>query len=96
MHFPKISVKLLTVEKFLIGKGEYMYTVIDYRSKKALKEAVVSGKEVRVYQPNDMFGTMERVGKGTHDITLEGPHYPKPHTWYAQATITDGIVVKVK
>ena len=28
-------------------------------------------------------------------VALEGPHYPKPHTWYASATIVNGIVTKV-
>jgi hypothetical protein len=27
---------------------------------------------------------------------VEGPHYPAPHTWYAQVTVVDGIVVSVK
>jgi len=27
---------------------------------------------------------------------LEGPHYPASHTWYAQVTMQDGKVVKVK
>ena len=28
--------------------------------------------------------------------TVEGPHYPEPHKWYATATLDeDGAVVKV-
>lgn len=27
---------------------------------------------------------------------VEGPHYPRPHTWYASVVIKDGIVVSVK
>lgn len=27
---------------------------------------------------------------------VEGPHYPRPHTWYASVTVKDGIVVSVK
>lgn len=26
---------------------------------------------------------------------LEGPHYPRPHTWYAKVQVKDGVVVKV-
>lgn len=26
---------------------------------------------------------------------LEGPHYPKPHKWYAKVRVQDGIVVQV-
>lgn len=28
--------------------------------------------------------------------TVEGPHYPKAHTWYAAVTVADGIVVSAK
>ncbi len=28
--------------------------------------------------------------------SLEGPHYPKPHTWYASVILKNGIVVSVK
>ena len=28
--------------------------------------------------------------------TLEGPHYPAPHRWYASATLEDMVVVGVK
>ncbi len=73
-----------------------MYTEKNFKTKKSLKEAVASGEKVRVYQPNDMFGVTEKVSKGTHQIALEGPHYPAPHSWYASATVVDGIVTKVK
>jgi hypothetical protein len=26
---------------------------------------------------------------------IEGPHYPKPHRWYAAVTVENGVVVKV-
>lgn len=66
------------------------YTDTNFKTKKALKEAIAAGKEIRL-QP-------EFLG---HDVVngtayLEGPHYPAMHTWYAQATIVDGVVVKVK
>ncbi len=73
-----------------------MYTTHDFQSKKALKDAVAAGHSITVYQPNDMFGKTEAVQTGTHNVTLEGPHYPRPHKWYAQATVVDGRVVKVK
>lgn len=67
-----------------------MYAVIDFTSKKALKEAVAAGKEVRIYAPG--LGTPKENGKEF----LEGPHYPKPHKWYAEVEMRDGLVVKVK
>ena len=67
-----------------------MYTIVDLKTKKALKEAVAAGKKVRLYAP----GLGRPVENGAE--TVEGPHYPKPHTWYAQVEMKDGIVVKVK
>jgi hypothetical protein len=68
-----------------------MYTNTNYKTKKALKADVANGVAVGVHQPGGFFpGTTD----GT--VTLEGPHYPEPHRWYAQATIADGVIVKVK
>ena len=70
-----------------------MYTDVNFKTKKALKDAVKAGQKISVYQPNDMFNTpIPRNGS----VTLEGPHYPAPHTWYAQAMLQDGYIVKVK
>ena len=67
-----------------------MYTTINFRTKKQLKEAVKVGLAITVYQPG--IGTVPDNGK----VYLEGPHYPEPHAWYAQAELKDGFVVKVK
>ncbi len=38
------------------------------------------------------------LGSPKHDgwETVEGPHYPEPHRWYAQVFMENGIVTKVK
>lgn len=69
-----------------------MYTDINFKTKKALKEAVAAGKQVTYYQPGPFGGNEPRDGT----IFLEGPHYPAPHSWYAQATVKDGVIIKVK
>ncbi len=70
-----------------------MYVNPDYKTKKALKLAVEVGDIVTVYQPNNIFN----VEPPTDGIaTVEGPHYPKPHKWYAQVEIKNSKVVKVK
>lgn len=66
------------------------YTSENFKTKKALKEAIAAGKEVFI-SADGMFPT---PSNGT--VYLEGPHYPAPHTWYAQATVENGKVVKVK
>lgn len=67
------------------------YTVYNFKTKKALKEAVKHEK-LRCYQP----GLGPDLSNYTGKITLEGPHYPKPHTWYAEAELVNGVVVKVR
>jgi len=69
-----------------------MYTHTNFKSKKALKDAVAAGQKVTVYQPGPFGGSEPRDGS----VALEGPHYPQPHRWYATATLKDGVVVKVK
>jgi hypothetical protein len=86
-----------------------MYTVKNFKTKKALKEAVAAWN---AYQQNDLieqltglkpqpvryyqpgpFGGNEPVNG---DVFCEGPHYPAPHSWYAACTAKDGVIVKVK
>lgn len=69
-----------------------MYTSINFKSKKALKDAVASGREITIFQPGPFGGNEPNNGT----VYLEGPHYPEPHKWYAQAEVKDGKVVKVK
>jgi hypothetical protein len=73
-----------------------VYTHRNFRTKKDLKEAVKRNQEGRgpgiTYYQSGPFG-----GKCPTDgtIFLEGPHYPKPHKWYAEAEVKDGVIVKV-
>lgn len=66
-----------------------MYTNKDFKTKKAFKEAIAKGEKITLYAP----------GLGTPAVNgtdfVEGPHYPKPHTWYAKVLVKDGYVVKV-
>jgi hypothetical protein len=74
-----------------------MYTSVNFKTKRALKDAVKTymegkGLPITYFQPGP-FGGQEPMN-GT--IYLEGPHFPKPHTWYAQAEVRDGVIIKVK
>lgn len=66
------------------------YVDPNFKTKKALKEAVAEGKQVYVFSP----GPFPAKRDGTEYI--EGPHYPEPHRWYAQVTVKDGKVQSVK
>lgn len=67
-----------------------MYACGNPKTKKALKELVAAGKEVRIFAPG--MGTPVENGKEF----LEGPQYPASHSWYAEVTMKDGVIVKVK
>ena len=67
------------------------YTKYNYKTKKDLLMDFRSGFEIQVYQPG-LFGPLVPDGF----VALEGPHYPEPHRWYAQAVVENGLLVKVK
>jgi len=67
-----------------------MYTSTNFKSKKALKDAIASGASVTLFAP----GIGSPPSNGT--CTVSGPHYPKPHTWYAEVIVINGKVIKVK
>lgn len=67
-----------------------MYSCINYKTKKALTEAVERGP-VDCYQPGP-FGPDVRDG----EHCCEGPHYPAPHRWYATVLVKNGQIVSVK
>ena len=68
------------------------YTDRNFKTKKALKDALANGEQITCYQPGPFGGSVPLNGS----ITLEGPHYPEPHKWYAQGTMKDGLLVSIK
>ena len=72
-----------------------MYATGNPRTKKELKHrtAIVppgggpANRPVGVFSPGPFPAPTE--GK----VTIEGPHYPAAHTWYATATVRDGFIV---
>lgn len=71
-------------------EDEKMYASINFKSKKAFKEAVANGEKIRLYAPG--LGIPKENGIDF----VEGPWYPEPHKWYAEVTMKHGVVVKVK
>lgn len=71
-----------------------MYISPNLSSKAAIKRAIKAGDTLTVFQPNRMAFHPPTPTNGT--VTVEGPHYPKPHRWYGQATLKDGKVVAIK
>jgi hypothetical protein len=66
------------------------YVRPDFKRKKDLIDAVERGDHVTVYQPG--LGTIPYDG----EIDLEGPHAPRPHSWYAEGIMKEGKLVKVR
>lgn len=67
-----------------------MYVEPNFKTKKALKEAVKNDEEVFVFSPGP-FPAPDNSAR----CAVEGPHYPQPHTWYATVEVRDGRVTKV-
>ena len=67
-----------------------MYSVENFKTKKALREAVAKGP-VPCFQPGP-FGPW--VEDGVH--ACEGPHFPQAHKWYASVTVRNGNIVAAK
>jgi hypothetical protein len=67
-----------------------MYTSINLKTAKALKEAVKAGQKITIYAPG--LGTPKTDGTEF----LEGPWFQEADKWYAQATMKDGFTVAVK
>lgn len=66
------------------------YTVKNYKSGKAIRDAFLSGEQIRVYQPGP-FGP--HVSDG--DEVIEGPHYPEPHRFYLKVRVENGVIVGI-
>ena len=66
-----------------------MYVRPNFKSKKALREAVKKGERVEVWSPGPFPPTTDGIE------FIEGPHYPQPHRWYAKVEVKGGVVVRV-
>ena len=67
-----------------------MYANKNFKTKKAFKEAVAAGEQITLYSP----GMGQPKTDGIEYV--EGPWYPKPHSWYAEVIMKSGIVIKIK
>jgi hypothetical protein len=68
-----------------------MYTTINFKTKKELKQAVKNGEKLTYFQPGPFGGVVPSEGI----VYIEGPHYPKPHRWYAAAKVSGGVIIAV-
>lgn len=66
-----------------------MYVSPNFKTKKALKQAVAQGEPVSVFSPGPF------PCKQNGQEFIEGPHYPAAHSWYAQVEVKNGLVVRV-
>ena len=66
------------------------YLLPNFKSKTAAKKAIAEGQKVTVTATSP-FDTIPQNGV----VSVEGPHYPRPHTFYGKAHIQNGRVVKI-
>ena len=70
------------------------YASTNFRTKKAFKEAVAAGAEVTLR--SGLYGEGLGGPYVSRTAFVEGPWYPRPHTWYAQVLVdARGVVTKV-
>lgn len=74
------------------------YTERNFKSKAELKRALAAGETVKVWSPGkNWFGhggtSIAESEKAPVKVFLEGPHYPKPHSWYASGMLYQGALV---
>jgi hypothetical protein len=74
-------------------RKKYVYTVTNYKTKRAFKEAVAAG-DVPVFQPGPFAWGTSADASFTGQCCIEGPHYPEPHRWYAAVHCVNGVVPK--
>ncbi len=67
------------------------YVSPDYKTKKEFIQAVKEGVKHRPFISGSLFKPVQNG----RDI-IEGPHFPKPHTWYAGVIVKDGFVIEAK
>ena len=66
------------------------YASINFKTKKAFREAVKRGEVVTLHEPG--LGHAPTEGRAY----VEGPWHPEPHRWYAEVEVAEGRVVKVR
>ncbi len=54
--------------------------------------AAPASRPVTYHQPGPFGGNEPRDG----EFSVEGPHYPQSHRWYARVVAKDGVIIKVK
>jgi hypothetical protein len=64
------------------------YTDVNYKTKKALKEDFARGTKIHCYQPGGLYPL-----NPSQATTIEGPHYPKPHRWYARVMLDENCYI---
>ncbi len=67
-----------------------MYASPNYHTKTGFIHGWMVGDKILLYQPG-VGPPPPWDGK----VAVEGPHYPAPHTWYADVTLEDGKIVKI-
>jgi len=66
-----------------------MYVRGNPKTKKELKAMLARDQRVTVFSP----GPFPCPDNGR--VSVEGPHYPQPHRWYATVEVVDGVVTRV-
>jgi len=67
-----------------------VYVKPNFKTKKALREALEQGDTVTVFRPAPI-GPDIQCGV----VDVEGPWAPEHHTWYADVEVKDGRIIRI-
>ena len=70
-----------------------MYVDGNPKTKKALRDLVAAAVTTGDYP--DIFSPGPFPAPINGEASVEGPHYPKAHTWYARVRVHNGSITKV-
>lgn len=70
------------------------YVIPNFKTKTILKRALEAGERIEIFDPGIGSGRDYSIFSGT--VCVEGPHCPQPHKWYAELTLENGKIVRVK
>ena len=65
------------------------YASVNFKTKKALKEAVDAHNRIRVRELTPMGDRVPVDG----EVVISGPHYPQPHKWYCKCQVKEGVII---
>lgn len=70
------------------------YVSPNFKTKTTLKRALEAKERIKIFDQG--IGSVINYSTFSGTVCVEGPHYPQPHKWYAELTVENGKIVRVR